>query len=158
MSSSALPRVLAVDYGKRRVGLALSDPTGTLATGLPTLERRGSVSLAEQLAALVQEHGAGEVLLGLPLDLGGKRGPMAREVEALAAELRARVAVPVVLRDERLTTVRANRILQESGVRAREARGRADRLAAVLLLQGYLDARRAKSGRATGGGTRREES
>ncbi|MFN2432656.1 MAG: Holliday junction resolvase RuvX [Gemmatimonadota bacterium] len=135
------PRVLAVDYGKRRVGLALSDPTGTLATGLATLERRPGEPLPAVLERLVAEHGAGEVLLGLPLNMDGSRGPMAREVERLAVELRARLDVRVRLRDERLTTVRSYRVLRESGVHARAARGRVDRLSAVLMLQAYLDAR-----------------
>lgn len=151
-----MSRILAVDYGKRRVGLAVSDATGTLATGLPTLERSSRQPLAEALARVVEEHGAGEVLLGLPLALDGTAGPMAREVQALARELRSLLGLRVTLRDERLTTVRAHRVLRESGVRAREAKHRADRLSAVLLLQGYLDSRHER-GEAAGGAESRPD-
>ena len=138
-----MSRVLAVDYGTRRVGLALSDPSRTLAGGLPTLDRKTAGPLPDAVARLAREHGAAEVIVGLPLNMDGSRGPRALEVERFADELRRRVPVPVRLWDERLSTVRAQRVLRESGVREREGRARVDRLSAVLILQNYLDARAA---------------
>jgi putative Holliday junction resolvase len=136
-------RILAIDYGARRVGLALSDPTRTLATGLPTLERKGGDAwLAREVERLAGENQVTEVLVGDPLNMDGTRGPRAREAERFAELLRQRLPIPIRLWDERLTTVRAQRVLRESGVKARAGRSRLDRLAAVLLLQNYLDAGR----------------
>jgi putative Holliday junction resolvase len=139
-----MPRILAVDYGTRRVGLALSDPTGTLATGLPTYQRRPGETLPDAVARLAREHGAAEIVLGHPLNMDGSRGPRALEVERFAGDLRTRVDVPVTLRDERLSTARAYRVLRETGVKGRAGRERVDRLAAVLVLQGVLDERAAR--------------
>lgn len=138
----AVTRVLAVDYGSRRVGLALSDPGRTLASGLPTLHRQGP--LAEAVAQLARRHEAAEVVVGLPLDMDGSRGAKALEVESFAEDLRALLPVPVTLWDERLSTVRAWRVLREAGTRERAGRSRVDRLSAVLILQNYLDARTAR--------------
>ena len=147
-----MSRILAIDYGARRVGLALSDPTRTLATGLPTLERKGGDAwLAGEVERMVRENDVAEVLLGHPLNMDGTRGPRAREVERFAELLRERLPIPVRLWDERLTTVRAQRVLRESGVKARAGKTRLDRLSAVLILQNYLDA-----GGAVAGGRRGE--
>lgn len=135
-----MSRVLSIDYGKRRVGLALSDPTRTLATGLPTLARRPGKPLPQAVARLVQEHDVTEVLVGMPLNMDGSAGPSAREVERFVGELRAILPVPVVTRDERLSTVRAWDLLRASGTRARAGKARVDRVAAALMLQDYLDA------------------
>jgi putative Holliday junction resolvase len=135
-----MSRILAVDYGTKRVGLALSDPTRTLASGLPTLERRPRQPLPEVIARLVERHAVGEVLVGLPLEADGTVGERARTVERFAEALRARVSVPVTLVDERLSTVRAYELLRERGKRARAGKTHADRVSAAILLQGYLDA------------------
>ncbi len=143
-----MSRILAIDYGKRRVGLALSDPTRTLASGLPTLERKPKQPLPEAIAQLVERHAVGEVLVGLPLEADGAVGERARAVERFAEALRARVSVPVILVDERLSTVRAYELLRKRGKRVRAAKAHADRVSAALLLQGYLDARTPGSGAA----------
>jgi putative Holliday junction resolvase len=140
-----MSRVLAVDYGKKRVGLALSDPTRSLATGLPTLERKPKRPLPEEIARLVAEHRASEVVVGHPLSLDGTAGERAREVERFAEALRARIDVPVILFDERLTTVRAWEILRERGTRAKAGKAHVDRISAVVLLQGYLDSAAART-------------
>jgi putative Holliday junction resolvase len=134
-----MSRVLAIDYGKRRVGLALSDPTRTLATGLPTLERRPGQSLADAIAAIVLEREAAEVVVGLPLNMSGTAGARAEEVRRFADEIAQRISIPVHLWDERLSTVRAQRVLRDAGVDARAGKARVDRMAAVLILQNYLD-------------------
>lgn len=135
-------RVLAVDLGAVRIGVALSDETGTLASGLCTLRSIGPRKDVQAIAALVREHEAGEVVVGMPLRLDGSLGPQAEKVAAFAERLRRSLRVPVVLWDERLSSVAADELLAEAGVRRRDRRDRIDRAAATLVLQGYLDARK----------------
>lgn len=123
-------RVLALDYGAARTGVAVSDATGTLARPVGIVERAASAAGLDRLVALVAEHEAEVVVVGLPLTLRGERGEQARETEAFVAALAARLDVPVELEDERFTTTLA----QQSGGRAPE-----DALAAAHLLQGWLE-------------------
>jgi putative Holliday junction resolvase len=135
---------LGVDVGSVRVGVAVSDPAGVLASPLATLARdpAGGADLAE-LARLVAERGAVEVVVGLPRSLSGRLGPAARAAEEYAAALATRIApVPVRLADERLSTVAATRALSDRGISARKQRPVVDQAAAVLILQGWLDAAR----------------
>jgi putative Holliday junction resolvase len=134
-------RVLAIDYGSTRIGLALSDPTGTLARPLPFVPAKGDARLARELAALAEKEQAERILLGLPRNMNGTLGEAAAKVQAFAAALGQATKIPVQLVDERLTTVQASRQLQESGRDARAQRGRIDSEAAAVLLQGWLDAR-----------------
>ncbi|MQA15809.1 MAG: Holliday junction resolvase RuvX [Pseudonocardiaceae bacterium] len=138
-------RRLGVDVGEVRVGVALSDPAGVLASPLDTLarDRRGGADL-DALAALVSEHEVVEVIVGLPRTLAGRDGPAARIAQHYADELASRLdGRPVRLADERLTTVTASRVLRERGVRGKRQRAVVDQAAAVEILQGWLDARRA---------------
>jgi putative Holliday junction resolvase len=132
---------IGVDVGSVRVGVALSDPDGILATPVATLARdvKGGADL-DALAALVAEHGAVEVVVGHPRHLSGAAGTAAREAEAYAEALRGRVGVPVRLVDERLTTVTATRTLAGRGVRGKAQRAVVDQAAAVAILQSALDA------------------
>lgn len=125
-------KALALDYGAARTGVAVSDATGTLARPLGIVERAATDAGLDRVAALVVEHGAEVVVVGLPLTLRGEHGAQARETEAFVESLRGRVAVPVELEDERFTT----RLAQQSGGRAAE-----DALAAAHLLQGWLERR-----------------
>lgn len=137
---------VGVDVGRVRVGVAISDPDGVLATPLTTLARdlHGRSDL-DQLAALVAERSAVEVVVGLPMHLSGRQGSSAGVATAYAAELESRIApIPVRLVDERLSTVSATRSLRASGVGGRAQRAVIDQAAAVVILQGWLD-----SGRAT---------
>ncbi len=133
-------RILAIDYGSRRIGLALSDPTGTLARPLPFLPAQADARLAREIAALADREKAGLLLLGLPRNMNGTAGEAATKVEAFAVHLRKACPVPLKLIDERLSTVQASRQLQESGLDTRHQRGRIDSEAAAVLLQAYLDA------------------
>jgi putative Holliday junction resolvase len=138
---------LGVDVGTVRVGVAACDPGGVLASPLATLARdpAGGADLAK-LARLVTEREAVEVVVGLPRSMSGRDGPAARSAREYAAALAERVApVPVRLTDERLTTVAATRRLAEAGTRGRKGRQVIDRSAAVLILQGWLDAARRTS-------------
>jgi putative Holliday junction resolvase len=138
---------IGVDVGSVRVGVATCDPAGLIATPVRTL-RRGQGDL-DALAALVEERAAVEVLIGLPTSLSGRPGPAAAAAEAYAGELAARVPVPVRLVDERFSTVGAQRGLHASGVDTRRGRSVIDQAAAVIILQGALDAERS-SGLAPG--------
>jgi len=138
---------VGVDVGSVRVGVATCDPAGLIATPVSTLSR-GQGDLAA-LAALVAEREAVEVLVGLPTSLSGRPGPAAAAAEAYAGELAARVPVPVRLVDERFSTVGAQRDLRASGVDTRRGRSVIDQAAAVIILQGALDAERS-SGLAPG--------
>jgi putative holliday junction resolvase len=123
-------RVLALDYGAARTGVAVSDPTGTLARPVCVVERASSVAGLDRVVSLVAEHEAGLVLVGMPLTLRGERGEQARATEAFVESLRTRLAIPVETYDERFTTTLA----QQTGGRAPE-----DAVAAAHLLQGWLE-------------------
>jgi putative Holliday junction resolvase len=138
---------VGVDVGSVRVGVAACDPAGLIATPVSTLSR-GKGDL-DALAALVAEREAVEVLVGLPTSLSGRAGPAAAAAEAYAGALAARVQVPVRLVDERFSTVGAQRDLRASGVDTRRGRSVIDQAAAVIILQGALDAERS-SGLAPG--------
>lgn len=148
---NALPRGrrLGVDVGKVRVGVALSDPDGILATPLVTLPRDMGTAADSvpadmaELVRLVAEHEAVEIVVGLPVRLNGAEGPAAIDIRAYAERLkRALGQVPVVLADERMSTVVATRRLAERGVRGKRQRAVVDQAAAVEILQSWLDAQR----------------
>jgi putative Holliday junction resolvase len=145
-------RILALDLGDVRIGVALSDETATLASGLPTMRSIGSRRDVSRIASLVREHGVGEVVVGMPFRLDGSVGPQGEKVMALAERLRRTLRVPVVLWDERLSSVAADQLLAEAGVRRRARRSRIDQAAATLILQGYLDSRKPAALAAEGGG------
>ena len=138
-------RVLGVDVGTVRVGLAMSDPTGTLASPLETLRRAKDHSDLDRLAGLVVEHEVTEVVVGEPRHLSGASGASAADADAYAAELAARIGdVPVFRIDERLSTVTAASALRAGGRDSRAQRDVIDQAAAVVILQQYLDSRRAR--------------
>ncbi|MBW8764891.1 MAG: Holliday junction resolvase RuvX [Geodermatophilales bacterium] len=135
-------RVLGVDVGTARVGLALSDPTGTLASPLETLRRAKDESDLDRLAALVEEHEVSEVVVGEPRHLSGASGASAADADAYSEALAGRIAdVPVFRIDERLSTVTAASHLREGGIDSRKQRPVIDQAAAVVILQQYLDSR-----------------
>jgi putative Holliday junction resolvase len=132
-------RILALDYGSSRIGLALGDPTGTLARPLPFLPAKGDAKLAREIADLAQKHEVHLILLGLPRNMDGTSGEAAEKVQAFAAILKQATTIEIKLIDERLSTVQAGRQLQEAGKNTRKQRGQIDSEAACVLLQGYLD-------------------
>lgn len=137
-------RRLGVDVGTVRIGVAVSDPDGVLATPVETVRRERGTGHLRRLATLVDELQVVEVVVGLPRTLADRAGSSADDAVAVADLLAGRIApVPVRLADERLTTVSAARSLREAGVRARDQRGKIDQAAAVAILQGWLDQRRA---------------
>ena len=135
-------RVLALDLGSRRIGVALSDPSATIAAPLETIPVTGPRQAAERVREICRRHDVALVVVGHPRNMDGTRGPAARQAEAFAERLRAVLSVPVDLWDERLSTAAAERALIEADVRRAERRGARDRVAASFILQAYLDARR----------------
>ena len=134
-------RILAIDYGSRRMGLAVSDPLGITAQGLDTLERRNKRSDFARLERLIREYQIAEIVLGNPLRMSGEEGTQSRKVAEFADELRSRFGLPVHLWDERLTSSEANRLLREAEVSLQKRAQAVDRMAATLILQSFLQAR-----------------
>jgi putative Holliday junction resolvase len=137
-------RVLALDMGERRVGVAVSDPTGTVARPLQTLVRSSRQEDFAAIAGLVAEYDVGLVVVGRPLSLDGTEGPQALRVRRYVEALAAQLPIRVVSWDERFTTAAAHEILQSRGKkRRRQARraGDVDAIAAAVILQSYLDSR-----------------
>lgn len=140
-ASNVSRRVLAIDFGLKRIGLAISDALGLTAQGLPTLERTRLDDDLEQIQKLAQEYATERVILGNPISQGGGESAMSRRVAEFAALLRRRLSCPVELWDERLTSAEANRMLRSSGMSIGKRQRATDRVAATLLLQSYLDRR-----------------
>jgi len=150
-SAQQVQRVLALDVGERRVGVAISDPTGVLARPLQTLVRASREEDFAAIAALVAEYGVGLVVVGQPLSLNGTIGPQARRVARYAQALAAHLPVPVVSWDERYSSVVADEMMRRShGKRRRgiRAKGDIDAVAAAVILQSYLDSRQEQPPRA----------
>jgi len=132
-------RVMALDYGTRRVGVAVSDELGMLARPLGFLPAHPLAELVETLKRLIQEHSVERIVVGLPRNMDGTYGPAAAAVRDWVAALEPQLPVPLVLWDERLSTVQAHRMLRQAGYSERQRRLRADSSAAAILLQSYLD-------------------
>lgn len=143
MLRSAAMRRLGIDPGQRRVGLAFSEDE--LASPLKTLQREDDRTLLAALTAEIRSHDIGEVVLGLPVRMDGREGPEAKRARKLAAAITHASGAPVVLWDERLTTVAAERELRGVGMRGARKKAILDQAAATLLLQSYLDAQRERS-------------
>ena len=137
---------MALDVGGRRIGVALSDPTRVLASPLTTLRAEPRARVIAEIAALVERHAVAAVVVGLPLTLSGQVGPQAQLVQAFAEELRAALHVPIHMLDERLTSVAAERMMQDLGIKPERRRARIDEVAASIILQDFLESQRARNG------------
>lgn len=135
--------MLGIDYGDRRVGLALSDELGLMALGLPTLHDLSEPELLAAIRRLVEEREVERIVVGLPRNMDGSLGPQARKVMRFAEKLKP-LGQPVHLVDERLTTERARRTLRDTGLSRTKQRRKVDRMAAQFILQIYLDASKNK--------------
>ncbi len=140
-------RVMAIDYGDVRTGVALSDATGFLAGQTFLIKSRKEEVVLEELAALARREGAQELVMGYPRNMDGTLGPRAEKYAAFARRLEEAVGLPVALWDERRTTVAAHQILGGQGVRAKNRKDKVDAVAATLILEGYLDWRRLQAQR-----------
>ena len=133
---------MGLDVGSRTIGVALSDETMVVASALTTVRRQGTASDVETLLELIREHEVSTVVFGLPLELDGKEGKRAGRVKLLAEALKEKWSGPTEMWDERLTTVQANRVLLQADLSRKKRRRVVDKVAATLILQGYLDARK----------------
>lgn len=136
-------RILALDHGTVRIGVAISDELGMLAHPLDFLPAEPMADFLKRLAALIPEREVALIVVGMPRNMDGSYGPAAQKVEAFVHLLRETIAIPVRTWDERLTSLQAHRMLAETGAREKERRGRVDSSAAAILLQSFLDAQSA---------------
>ena len=134
-------RILGLDVGSKRIGLAISDPLGITAQGLETLRRQNKRLDFAQLEQVIREHRVTEIVIGLPLRMTGGEGIQAERMQAFAEEVRHRFRLPVHLWDERLTSAQANRLLRETDMSIKRRGEVVDQMAAVLILQSWMDAR-----------------
>ena len=131
-------RIMAIDYGDARTGVALSDPTGFLAGQTFLIKSRKQEVVLEELAALVQRQGAQELVMGYPRNMDGTLGPRAEKYAAFARRLEEATGLPVALWDERRTTIEAHQILSENNYHGKKRKNTVDAVAASLILEGYL--------------------
>ncbi len=132
-------RILGIDYGEKRVGLAISSPVGFIAQGLSTIERIDGTDYLEELAAVINEKEVDEIVVGLPKNMNGSIGEKAEEVLELVETLKSKFNLPVHTFDERLTTVRAHRAMTGAKMSKKGKKKRVDMIAAQFILQAYLD-------------------
>ena len=142
-----MTRIMGLDYGSKTVGVAISDELGITAQGVETITRSGEGKLRRTLARIAelsQEYRINRIILGYPKNMDNSAGARVKKTEEFADMVRRRTGLPVVFWDERLTTVSAERVLMESGVRREKRKAVIDKIAAVLILQNYLDSGRGK--------------
>ncbi len=132
-------RILGIDYGEKRIGLAVCDELEITARGISVIERKSKKADLEAIAAAVAEHNAAAVVVGYPLRLDGSAGIQCEKVDRFIAALKEVIPVPVIAWDETLSTKEAEGLMREAGVRRRKKRGMVDRIAAALILQDYLN-------------------
>ena len=134
--------ILALDVGDRRIGVAMSE--GLLAMPLSTIDRITEAADIREVLRLAEEYKAQKIVVGMPLSLSGRAGPQAERVARFAESLAEQTSVPIVPVDERYSTVEAERLLRQAGVKPSEEKARVDAAAAAVILQAYLDSRRAE--------------
>lgn len=137
-------KIMGLDYGDRRIGVALSDDFGWTAQGVEVIERRREGEEFDRISVLVSENAVEKIVVGLPKNMNGTIGPRGEICMAFADALKEKLQVPVILWDERLTTVSAHRTLIEADVSRKKRKGVVDKMAASLILQNYLDSKSIK--------------
>ena len=135
-------RIMAIDYGDAHTGIAISDPTGFLAGYTTVINAYRPEVVADNIVALVAEYGVEELVLGHPINMDGTRGPRSEKAHAMKALLEERIPLPVVLWDERRTTVEAHNILSQHNYHGKKRKDTVDAVAASLILEGYLNSRK----------------
>lgn len=140
-AASLPPRILGLDVGSRTIGLAVSDPLGITAQGLPTIRRQNKRQDFARLQSIIGQYQVAEIVVGYPLRMSGMEGTQSAKMQQFAEELRGRFKLPVHLWDERLTSAEANRVLRDSEMSIKRRGEVVDQLAAVLILQNWMEAR-----------------
>ncbi len=132
-------RILGIDYGEKRIGLAISDPLGITAQGLPTIEYSNIQEALQKIMTIISEKEIGEIVIGLPKHMNNSLGESARAVLSFGERLKTHTGIPVKTLDERLTTARAHKAMLEGNLSRKQRNDRVDMIAAQLILQNYLD-------------------
>ena len=140
-------KIMAIDYGDAHTGIAISDPTGTLAGFTTVIHSRKPAAVLEEICRLAQEHGVSELVMGYPKNMDGTLGPRAEKCAAFAGEIQTASALPLTLWDERRSTVEAHAILLDNGKHAKQRKSVVDAVAASLMLEGYLTRKRREAGK-----------
>ena len=140
-----MERLFGLDIGERRIGVAVSDEMGMIASPIATIDARKDV--AKELRVLMEKYGARRIIVGLPIGMSGREGPQAAEVREVAEELGKSLGIEIVYSDERLSSAVANQALIGQGTRREKRKQHIDAMAAAVILQGYLDNQRWKSGK-----------
>lgn len=138
-------RALGLDIGAARVGVAVSDPSGCVASPIAVLDARELARDPRALVRIAEDYEVESLVVGLPLTLAGEEGPQAAEVRAVADRLASALGVPLEYHDERLSSTEAKRSMRAAGMSEKEQRGSLDKIAAAIVLQGWLDARRTRA-------------
>lgn len=139
-------RALGLDVGSKRIGVAVSDPLGITAQGIETILRKNKRQVFGELTKIIQQYSVSEIVVGYPLRMSGSEGTQSEKMQVFAEDLRKQFGLPVHLWDERLTSSQANRILREADLSIKKRAGAVDRMAAVLILQSWMEARDAALG------------
>ncbi|MCI3923684.1 Holliday junction resolvase RuvX [Paenibacillus sp. TRM 82003] len=137
-------RIMGIDYGDRHIGVAVSDELFLTAQGVSTVRNSRDERMLNDIGALAEKYGVGEIVVGLPKNMNGSIGPRGQIAEAFAEALRTKLGLPVTLWDERLTTMSAQRTLIEADVSRKKRKEVIDKMAAALILQNYMDSKSTK--------------
>ena len=134
-----MPRILAFDIGEKRIGVAISDPLNITAQGLETIEKKSTESVLGKIKSLTEQYDGVKIIIGMPYNINGTKGPAAKSAEEFAALLRKKAAIEVVTVDERLTSRQGERVLLEADLSRKKRKKSIDKIAAQLNLQTYMD-------------------
>jgi len=138
-SDNGMGRILALDVGEKRIGVAVSDALNTIAQGIETIKRIDTKSVVEKIKGLIKEYGLSKIVVGIPLNMNGTKGTSARSVEGFIRLIQAEIDLSIETVDERLTTAQGERILLEADISRKKRKRSIDKIAAQLILQLYLD-------------------
>jgi len=139
-----MKRILGIDFGERRIGLALSDPLGKMAWPFLTFDTKEDGDFLQRIEQLIEKENIGEIVLGMPRNMDGSIGRKGKEVLEFSKKLSSRIKIPITFWDERLTTVESLRVLRDTGAKLHKHKKKVDMLSAAFILQGYLDSIRLK--------------
>jgi len=139
-----MKRILGIDFGERRIGLALSDPLGIIAQPFLTFDTQKNGDIFKKIEELIEEKGIEEIVLGMPRNMDGTIGEKGKVVQEFSQMLSTRVEIPIIFRDERLSSVESLRVLRDAGAKLHKYKKSVDKLSAALILQGYLDSLKRK--------------
>lgn len=139
-----MKRILGIDFGERRIGLALSDPLGKMAWPFLTFDTRADGDFLQRIELLIEKENVSEIVLGMPRNMDGSIGKKGKEVLGFSRKLSSRIKIPITFWDERLTTVESLRVLRDTGAKLHKHKKKVDMLSAAFILQGYLDNLRTK--------------